>query len=83
MGPRASRTRDEVRQAVTRNFGESAVEAVMAVLDQYQAEPGGRERVQLAIVNLSGGDLAKLQHYVQQAQQDFRDVLYWAEYDQA
>ncbi len=81
MGGRLSRTRDEVRQAVERQFGARSLEAIMTVLDQYQAEPGGRERVQMAILKLSGGDLEKLRHYLKRAQDDFRDVLYWAEYE--
>jgi hypothetical protein len=36
------------------------------------------ERVRLACVLLSAGDLGRLRHYVRQARLDARDVLYWA-----
>jgi hypothetical protein len=37
-------------------------------------------RVQLAILKLAEGDLKALEHYVEQARLDYRDVLYWAFY---
>jgi hypothetical protein len=43
--------------------------------------PGGEplaERVLLACVLLSAGDLGKLGHYLREARLDSRDVLYWA-----
>ena len=30
---------------------------------------------------MSGGDLEKLAHYLEVAEKDYRDVLYFAEYD--
>ncbi len=36
------------------------------------------ERVLLACLLLSEGDLDRLKHYLQQATLDYRDVLYWA-----
>jgi hypothetical protein len=41
------------------------------------AEP---ERVQVAILKLADGDLNSVEHYVDQAILDYRDVLYWAFY---
>jgi len=35
----------------------------------------------MAILKLSEGDLTKLRHYIDAAQQDYRDVIYWAFYD--
>lgn len=54
----------------------------MQILDGYGAEPqeAERDRVQLAILRLSEGQQAKLQHYVQAAKRDYRDVLYWSEH---
>lgn len=54
----------------------------MQILDGYGAEPqeAERDRVQLAILRLSEGQQAKLQHYVQAAKHDYRDVLYWSEH---
>lgn len=61
-----------------RLFAEGQLVDVFAALDQYTGpEP---ERVQRAILTLSGGDVGKLAHNVAVALQDYRDVLYWAEY---
>ena len=72
-------TRDDVVAAVHARFPQGERDAVLAVLDLYGAEPHERERerVQLAIVELSGGDADKLLYYVQTAKQDYRDILYW------
>jgi hypothetical protein len=37
------------------------------------------ERVLLAIVNLSDGDMGELDHEIRAARQDWRDVLLWHE----
>lgn len=37
-------------------------------------------RVQMAVLELAGGDIASLKHYVERAEGDYRDVLYWAFY---
>jgi len=61
-----------------RSFADDQLVAVFAALDRYTGpEP---ERVQRAILTLSGGDVGKLSHNVAVALQDYRDVLYWAEY---
>jgi hypothetical protein len=46
-------------------------------VEPYELE---RERVQLAILKLSEGDIGRLQRYVEVAKADYRDVLAWAEY---
>lgn len=58
-------------------FGDQA-DVARALLSRY----AGREveRVRRAIVLLSGGQMANLAHFVKRAKQDYRDVLYWAEY---
>lgn len=61
-----------------RSFAPDQLDAVFAALDSYTGpEP---ERVHRAILALSGGDVGKLSHNVAVALQDYRDVLYWAEY---
>jgi hypothetical protein len=52
------------------------------VLKRYGASPDDPEpvRVHVAILKLSDGQVTKLEHYVDRAQQDYRDVLAWAEY---
>ena len=52
---------------------------MLAALDQYGAashEPE-RERVQLAIIELSAGNKDMLLRHVQDAKTDYRDILAW------
>lgn len=74
-------TREDVLAGIRRVFSEREVSAVVAVLDGYggQPEEPERERVQLAILRLSEGQQAKLNHYVQAAKRDYRDVLFGSE----
>jgi hypothetical protein len=52
------------------------------LLDRYGSEDYHREkdRVYLAILKLSDGKLDLLEHYLDIALSDYRDVLAWAEY---
>ncbi len=54
-------------------------EAANELLQQYGLEPHERERerVQLAIVELSAGDIEKLRYFVTVAKTDYRDILHW------
>ena len=72
-------TREEVIAAVHTVFPKGDAATVLAVLDLYGVEPHEREkeRVQLAIVALSGGNEDKLLYFVQTAKTDYRDVLHW------
>ena len=74
-------TREQVRAEAKRQFGKDSVTGSMLLLDQYDVEPNqsGRERVQMAILKLSNGQVSDVRHDVKQAQDDFRDVLSWAE----
>lgn len=75
-------TREEVMDAAQSRFPSQPVATIIEILDLYGVEPheGERERVQLAILKLCEGDENKLLHFVEVAKQDYRDVLYWAEY---
>ena len=55
---------------------------VEKVLERYGTENYHREsaRVRLAILKLAGTDLERIEHYVEQASMDYRDVLAMAEY---
>ncbi len=79
---RVQHTREMVQAAAAESFAPELVNEVMAVLDLYRLLPyeRERERVQLAILHLSNGDLDKVRHDVAVAKLDYRDVLYWAEY---
>jgi len=61
--------------------GEEREEAA-SLLDSYGREEHEREpgRVRLAVLKLARGDQVKLRGYLQNAREDFRDVLAWAEY---
>ena len=75
-------THDEVVAVVQKTFPESNWENVIQLLDEYGVEPyeRERERVQLAILKLSGGSEEKLREFLAVAKRDYRDVLFWAEY---
>ena len=74
--------REKVIAAVRAAFPRSDASEILAVLDRYGVEPyeRERERVQLAIVNLSEGDEDKLRYFLGVAKQDYRDVPFWSEH---
>lgn len=77
-------TRQDVMTTVLNLFPSRSAKTVLELLDLYGVEEyeRERERVQLAILALSQGNEDKLLHFVEAAKQDYRDVLYWAEYPQ-
>ena len=72
---------DEVVAAIQATFPESARARVLELLDRYGVESyeRERERVQLAILKLSGGTEEKLREFLAVAKRDYRDVLFWSE----
>ena len=72
-------TRDDVLAAATTGFQASELASIIAELDLYGIQPHEpeRERVQLAIIQLSGGSKEKVLQYVQMAKADYRDILAW------
>lgn len=72
-------TRDDVLAAATAAFQASELVTILAELDLYGIEPHEpeRERVQLAIIELSGGSKDKILRYVRIAKTDYRDILAW------
>ena len=72
---------ETLADAVRRLFGGQADE-VLALLALYGSgeDRDGVTRVQRAVIALSGSDIELVRHYVDAAQQDFRDVLFWAEH---
>ena len=75
------RSRADVVAAVTAAFPSADVDRVVALLDTYGVESyeRERERVQLAIVNLSEGNVESLRYFLGVAKQDYRDVLFWSD----
>ena len=74
-------SRQDVEAAVNQVFSEAERGDALGYLDLYSSKrhPLERERVQMAIVDLSGGDLDRLVRFVDVALTDFRDVLVWSE----
>ena len=62
-------------------FPGSDINEILEYLDLYGVEPyeRERERVQLAILRLSKGNLEKLLEFIDMAKKDYRDALLWAE----
>jgi hypothetical protein len=73
-------TRDDVVAAVGRDFPKEDPEVVLAVLDRYGLKGfhRERERIHLAILRLSEGDLRQVIQFTKAAEEDYRDVLWWA-----
>jgi hypothetical protein len=72
-------TRDDVLAAAATTFQASELATILAELDLYgiESHEPERERVQLAIIELSGGSTDQLVQYVQIAKTDYRDILAW------
>jgi|SRR5215471_13575981 len=75
-------SRDEVVAVVQQTFPERSWARVLELLDGYGVESyeHERERVQLAILNLSVGSEENMREFIAVAKRDYRDVLFWAEY---
>ena len=75
-------TAEDVRRIAERDFGSEKLEAVLSELDKFGQQPWNqhRERVQLAILKMAGGDEDRLRQALQIAIADARDVLAAAEY---
>lgn len=65
-------------ERIAREFPATEQAAVIELLSGYD----GREpaRIVRDILHLSQGRLADVRHYLDAAQADYRDVLYWVEY---
>jgi hypothetical protein len=53
--------------------------SILELLDEELG--GGNYRVLRCVLFLARGDLARLVHFADRARSDWRDVIYWAEYD--
>jgi predicted Fe-Mo cluster-binding NifX family protein len=75
-------TRELVMEKAKDVFPKEDVSKIMSILDEYGVESyeQERERVQLAILKLSEGDMKELKESVKAAKQDYRDVLAYAEF---
>ena len=75
-------SREDVEKAINLLF-QNQIDFISEMLDVYgqKSHEKERERVHLAILKLSKGDKNQLIYYRDIAKSDYRDVLYWAEYN--
>ena len=79
---RKKRGWDPVRRKIARYWPDADPEEIMGILNEYGTESfeRGQQRVHLAILKLSNGDIDELPKLVKMAKRDYRDVLAYAEY---
>lgn len=65
-------------ERVAKDFSATEQSSAIELLSGYSGPEAAR--VVWDILELSKGSLERLRHYIQAAQTDYRDVLYWAEY---
>src|SRR6266481_4693684 len=65
-------------ERISKEFPTSDQAAVIEFLSGYSGPEAGR--IAWDVLRLSKGTLDGVRHFVQAAQKDYRDVLYWAEY---
>src|SRR5688572_15581145 len=64
---------------VAADFPNESHSALLAMLDEYQGPE--RTRVIRCVVHLAARNTDKLLDCIKSAMTDYRDVIYWAEYD--
>src|ERR1700722_2341282 len=69
----------DIEEKVKLDYPPESVLEVMQSLAKYHGPE--RNRVIRCIIHLSGGDPHRISHFAGVAAQDYRDVIYWAEYD--
>jgi hypothetical protein len=67
-----------VLDQIAKDFAAAEQASVIELLSSYSGPESGR--VTWDILKLSKGSLENVRRFVQAAQIDYRDVLYWAEY---
>ena len=68
---------DQVIEKVRQHFRDAESETVIS---EFERNGISEERVQLALIKLSDGNVDKLREFIEVAKIDWRDVLAWAEY---
>lgn len=73
----------DIGARIERDFGAGALAGIESVLQPLLTgdRPGELDRIVRCVIVLAAGDVAALRHNVEQALLDYRDVIYWAEYD--
>jgi hypothetical protein len=70
---------DDVTRIVRRDFPDTQLEDVMAIVTEF-ASQWDTARVQLAALKMANGNLDSLRRQIAAAKQDYRDTLVAAEY---
>jgi hypothetical protein len=70
----------DIAARIEQDFDPGALDGICRLL-QPLVDEGLGDRVVRCILILSSGEIGRLQHNVEQALLDYRDVIYWAEYD--
>jgi len=71
--------REDVVQTIREIFPNEDLQTILDVLSEYGKQPFeiDSERVQMAAIRLSEGNVDKLLQFVSDAKRDYRDVLSW------
>jgi len=77
---------NDIQKRIDADFGPNGAKGVAANLERfvaafrtkYKHHPG--DRVIRCVLQLAEGKVPDLEHYMKSALQDWRDVIYWAEY---
>jgi hypothetical protein len=69
----------DIEGKIAQAFSAESLNVVSRSLASYQGSE--RNRVLRCILHLAGDDPLKISRFVDAAVQDYRDVIYWAEYD--
>ena len=74
--------RKDLMNAIEVLFPEEEQQLALTLLEGYETGlwKESRERVQMAALVLSEGDIGKLKQFIEEARKDYRNVLYWSEY---
>ena len=70
---------NDIRTRIRRDFDADKLTAVENLLSQYNGKES--ERVIRCIIHLSNGSFQKLEHNYKTANEDYRDIILFAEYD--
>jgi hypothetical protein len=75
-------SRNLVIEKAKQCFPNEDPQKIIAILDEYGTDSNerDRERVQIAILKLSGENIDHLHMHVSMAKRDYRDILAYAEY---
>ncbi len=75
----------DIHERVMRDFATDLHAQVESELRKMKSnlEPGRHSRIVRCVLYLAKGDVEVLRHHIKNALDDFRDVIWWAEYDAA